>query len=485
MTSSSRLKVKSIIAAVTLALGAPAAGAARLDREGFGQALIYPYYTVRGSEGGQFNTYFSVSNHSRRAKAVRVRVRESRLGKPVADFNVYLSPNDLWTGAIVPTETGAKIISTDVSCIEPDVRSEPGSPTREIVFHDANFSGPNADDAATGLDRTREGYIEMLEMGTLTGTTASGVTHTSQGVPSNCGVILAMEPQVEAPAGGLSGSLTLIDVVRGLQFDARAEALDQLASRPYFRRPDDPYASFAAAEIDPRSTIVHEGHAYHSVWSTGLEAVSAVLMVSELSGEYVLDQVSASRTEVVMAIPTRPYHATASTFSEPFTTRLGWASQCNAFGATSIAEGFYAEYSNREEGLAPGESGCTFGVCRSDGICAVSAVGTLESQLAPQRSGMAAVLGSISGGLFWQPLRTLWNGRLRLDFESSSTRPRWLTSRPGSRRVDIATGAVLEAPHRVIGLPAVGFVVQTYRNGAKHFGAALPLQARRSISVVP
>ena len=67
----------------SLAVGATFnAGAVSLNPDGLGQALIYPYYTVRSVEGGNaLNTYVSVVNHTSDAKAVRVRGREGRAAK--------------------------------------------------------------------------------------------------------------------------------------------------------------------------------------------------------------------------------------------------------------------------------------------------------------------------------------------------------------------------------------------------------------------
>ena len=73
--------------AVALALGASLPGhAVQLNTDGHGQALIYPYYTVRAApDGNAFNTYLSVVNTTTQAKAVRVRLREGRIGRAVLD----------------------------------------------------------------------------------------------------------------------------------------------------------------------------------------------------------------------------------------------------------------------------------------------------------------------------------------------------------------------------------------------------------------
>ena len=475
------IKAHALAAALAAAINAPA-HAVTLSAEGVGQALIYPYYTVRGTEGGVFNTYIAVTNQTRFAKAVRVRVRESRLGKEVASLNVYLSPNDVWTAAIVPTTAGAKLVTTDHSCIDPEIRSDTGN-AREIVFHNRFFS-PD-DGAGTTLDRTREGYIEMLEMSTLTGGSATAVTHTSRGTPANCGVVQgATQLQIEAPSGGLSGTLTLMDVERGLQFGVPAVALDQLASRPYYRPPSDPYPGFDAFEIDPRSTIVHEEHVYHSDWSTGRDAVSAVLATASNTTDFVLDPVTGSRTEIVLTLPTRPLHASTPRTTPPFSARLGWDANCFHRGRPAFAEFVAFTAFNREESdifLLPT---CFPGDCGAHSICAVASVASLAYRPGDAPAPLKSILGSVSQGLGSQPLNSFFmNGYLRI--HTSNRTETWLRSLPTSRRIDLQTTAVTHGAHQVGGLPATGFTLHTYQKGPLHLGAAYPLKRQRLISLFP
>src|SRR5687768_4608677 len=149
-----------------LALAAPATGlAVSLASNGLGQALVYHYYTVQSSGGSTFNTYISVTNHASDANVLRVRFREGRMGKETLGFNLFLGRGDTWAGAVVPSGDGARLITRDASCTDPAF-----TPMGDIAvadFRNAAFAGVNADGAGEGLERTREGYIEMLEMGTL------------------------------------------------------------------------------------------------------------------------------------------------------------------------------------------------------------------------------------------------------------------------------------------------------------------------------
>src|SRR5450755_50542 len=103
------------------ALGATgAAQAVNVNPDGLGQVLIYPYYTTQGTNA-PYNSLLSVVNSTGSGKVVKVRFLEGRNSKEVLDFNLWLSPFDVWTAAIIPSGAGAGIFSTDLSCTTPPV----------------------------------------------------------------------------------------------------------------------------------------------------------------------------------------------------------------------------------------------------------------------------------------------------------------------------------------------------------------------------
>ena len=109
-----------------------AAQAVNVNPDGLGQALIYPYYTTNGlGTGGTtapYNSLLSVVNSTGSGKVVKVRFIEGRASKEVLDFNLWLSPFDVWTAAIIPSGAGAGIFSTDLSCTTPPVSSSGNFP---------------------------------------------------------------------------------------------------------------------------------------------------------------------------------------------------------------------------------------------------------------------------------------------------------------------------------------------------------------------
>ena len=135
-------KHKSLYAALA-GLGAlgvtGAAQAVSRQPDGLGQVLIYPYYTVRGVPTAVpptplYNSLLSVVNSTASAKAVKVRFLEGKNSREVLDFNLYLSANDVWTAAIIPTTDGAGIFTADKSCTMPTVSTSSAAPTPFVNY---------------------------------------------------------------------------------------------------------------------------------------------------------------------------------------------------------------------------------------------------------------------------------------------------------------------------------------------------------------
>src|SRR5437868_1639392 len=153
-------KRKALFAAVVAGLGTVGtAEAVFIAPNRTGQTLVYPYYTVQNSGTNSWNTYISVVNTTPDAKAVKVRIIEGRTSQEVLDFNLFLSPNDVWTAALVPVDgtdgSAGKIITADASCTAPTI------PAGGVPFRNTKYVSEAAA-LGHGLDRTREGYIEMI-----------------------------------------------------------------------------------------------------------------------------------------------------------------------------------------------------------------------------------------------------------------------------------------------------------------------------------
>lgn len=471
--------------AAALGLAFPAACAAvTLAVDGVGQALIYPYYTVQSNKGNPFNTYLSVVNHSSDAKALRLRFREGRLAKEVLAANVFLGPRDAWAAAVVPSPGGARLVSVDRSCTEPPIANSAG-----LDFTAARYAGDGGGD---GVERMREGFVEILEMATLTGASAAAATPDPFGFPPGCADLAGNpSPSLAAPSGGLSGTLTLINVASGMDFTVNAEALAALSSRPFYRVAGDAYPDFNAAEIAPVSVVEANGSVYRSQWSRPADAVSAVLMRAEWWGEVVLDSATRSLTDLVMTFPTRQHYATATSASAPFSRPALWSASCTPGGTTPLGETVRLASANREGRHLILEPECGF-LCSVDfrphALCAAStALSPSNGRPHVGTSPPVSVFGSTHA--FHPSLVAPFVENGWLSAAPRDSLP--LTSLPSSVRWPADGGAPVAGSHRFEGLPVVGFAARIFVNGTLacdagtcqgNYGGAVPLKYRRAVT---
>ncbi|NOQ64641.1 MAG: hypothetical protein GQ582_09035, partial [Methyloprofundus sp.] len=83
-----------------------------------GEVLVFPYYNVNND----FITSFNITNTTTDYKAIKIRFRESENSNDVLDFNLYLSPNDVFTMALNKgSDDGVNLTTTDKSCTDPAI----------------------------------------------------------------------------------------------------------------------------------------------------------------------------------------------------------------------------------------------------------------------------------------------------------------------------------------------------------------------------
>ena len=111
--------------------------AVRVNPDGHGQALVYPYYTARSSAAGNaYVTAIAVTNATARPKALKVRFLEGKVGTPVLDFNLFLAAYDVWTAGVVGAGAGAGIFCRACCHQSHDRRSIPAvAPCRRHHDH--------------------------------------------------------------------------------------------------------------------------------------------------------------------------------------------------------------------------------------------------------------------------------------------------------------------------------------------------------------
>ncbi|MCU7886160.1 MAG: hypothetical protein KZQ82_18365, partial [Candidatus Thiodiazotropha sp. (ex Lucinoma annulata)] len=147
------LKKSKIAAAILMATATAGVNAAYVNTDGTGQVALLPYYNVNNN----FITNINITNTTNLYKAVKVRFRESRISADVLDFNIYMSPFDVWNGTIrLNAGAGvANIITEDETCTFPG---------KALLQAGVDFR--NIYTATTNEDLT-EGYVEIIEMGVI------------------------------------------------------------------------------------------------------------------------------------------------------------------------------------------------------------------------------------------------------------------------------------------------------------------------------
>jgi len=473
-------KRKALFTAVIAGLGVAAgtAEAVYLNPNKTGQVLIYPYYTVQSTNGNSWNTYLSIVNTTTRAKAVKVRFIEGKTSAEVLDFNLFLSPNDMWTGAIVPADATSgspgHLVTADVSCTNPAI------PSGGVDFR--NYQYLSGDDSlpGTGLDRTREGYVEMIEMGTLTGAWATAVTHTSAGVPANCAVVQNNNTpsSIESPQGGLVGTGTLINVNAGRDVGYKAEALEAWRTTSDYTIPSattpnlgdaTPTVSVVlnAGQIDAGATpSSSQITAYRTTFagssgaSAGAQAVASVFMHSSVINEYILDSATASNTDWVVTQPLKRAFVTSLVAASPYSNVLTSNGACETIGFT---------YFNREERTQTA-SGTDFSplppAAPANSMCWESNVLAIRNS-APASGATSAVLGSmnVTNVTVNSAFQNGW-GRLSFGGVSATTTGLAGTADVANLGMDVLGATVTPAvPVTFLGLPVAGFMIRTFDNG--------------------
>jgi hypothetical protein len=333
------------------------ANAVNVNPDGLGQVLLYPYYTVNGGNA----TLLSVVNTTNQGKAVKVRFLEALNSAEVLDFNLYLSPFDVWTASISTTAAGATLRTSDTSCTVPNNVGKGPAGTEFLPFEFENNSpdiigelgqmrlGGSGSSPLTPIsvaERVRQGHVEIIEMGVLLneGSAAADFrplawsTHAGPAtarLPNNCAALEAAWAgdgrwtanrgrAVNSPTGGLFGAGVIVDVAQGRALTYNADAIDGFwrntglaadvggSQADLHREPGDTAPSLADArtEADGSATaiIFDNGNIVSANFIDGLSAVSATLMSRFIYNEFNLEAAANAASEWVITFPTKRGH---------------------------------------------------------------------------------------------------------------------------------------------------------------------------------
>lgn len=144
------MKKNLLAASLALALGSMsgvASAALEVNTNGVGQINVLPYYSVQDS----YNTLMTITNTDTvNGKAVKVRFRAAEWSDDALDFQVFLSPADVWTGAFGIVDGKLVLKTSDKSCTLP------------AALDGQEFTTIRVEGGS--VDRLKEGYVEIITM---------------------------------------------------------------------------------------------------------------------------------------------------------------------------------------------------------------------------------------------------------------------------------------------------------------------------------
>jgi len=472
---------KALPAAIALvgSLGlAGTANAINVNPDGTGEILLYSLYTTEGGNDSLIN----ITNTTEEAVAVKVRFIEGMNSQEVLDFNLYLSHEDVWTGAIVRSAQGAMLITNDKSCTVPAI------PAGGVEFRKTQYQGGSyarGKGGPQGTDRTRVGYVEVIEMGVLhnedtPATPASKgfnpaywATHTA-GTPNSCAkLVSAWSPgsgawsndndrQVSTPEGGLYGSMVLVNVDGGTDVAYDAVAIDNYAENDLHSSPGSLSPSL---NTSGGNTSFDLPFGFSGSASRTVDAVSAVLMRSAIMNDYLTVSGLNAETDWVVTFPTKKFYSATYADSVNNITTLPpadglpdagfdpqpFVSFWNAGLGGSACEPFKLGFWDQEEGTAA-QGGVDFSplppgagpisLCWEANIVDINGSDTLGGGFTVNNVGLPNGFDA---------------GWLRMDFTGSY--PNNAVGQTFNRVLDRASG-------NIQGLPVIGFAVTAFVNGS-------------------
>ena len=509
--------------------------AVNVNPDGTGQVLIYPYYTVNAGN----LTLLSVVNTTSQGKAVKVRFLEGRNSLEVLDFNLYLSREDVWTAAVLaPNATSAAgVLTFDNSCTAPQLYTSRTGARVAQPFSPILYQNDLA--ALRGLDRTREGHFELIEMGVIkTDSTldkdtkhldddfprAGGCQNTFLRATANTAIL----DDMTAPTGGLFGGAAVINVANGTYINYAATALDAFWSpnnlANFHSKPDDLFPSLTSVGNNANpgapseaavSLVFSNGQLIRSAWgpttlgtatTTGrIDAISALFMNDSLLNEYTTETFTNNASEWVITFPTKRYYvnntAAVGAFP-PFTNIYANGQACESLQFVSW---------NREELTAindcttnPTAPGCGFSPPQlgapPSALCFETNVLSFNQNITNETNGTSSasrILGSrltrnintpSLGASPTNPSTTTSAGWLRIGMDLDVAASNALRQ----TRASIAVPALnILGGQRFVGLPSVGFWAVSIENnnatpGVKGFygGAYDHKRGRRCFTTV-
>lgn len=139
------------------------------DATDFGYSADYMGHIIApglvNAANGNFTNFNVVNTDTKNGKVLKVRVRSAVNSDDLFDFQVFMSPGDMWSAVITtdPVTGLGSLITKDTSCTLPAF-------INNGELHNFKLNRlPKPEDIPNVKDWTREGYIEILNMADIPG----------------------------------------------------------------------------------------------------------------------------------------------------------------------------------------------------------------------------------------------------------------------------------------------------------------------------
>ena len=190
---------------------------------GVGHILYVPYFST---QEGNVTAINIVNTDTVNGKVLKVRFRGASNSDDVYDFQVFLSPGDVWTAGISQGADGrSRLDTTDKSC------TLPANVNGAFITSRLPSAGGNAE--------TREGYVEILTMADIVKGDAdsdpralyTATKHLKGVAPCTPSVLTALTHEnagdfMAAPTTGIMANWTIINVAKIVAYSGAAAAIE-------------------------------------------------------------------------------------------------------------------------------------------------------------------------------------------------------------------------------------------------------------------
>ncbi|MDH4416555.1 MAG: cell surface protein [Acidovorax sp.] len=332
---------------------------------GTGHSLVVPYFNA---QNGNMTVLHVVNTDTVHGKLAKVRFRSAANSDDILDFQVFLSPGDVWTAAVTAAANGvAQLTTADGTCTLPALAK--GVPQSFVTDRLSDKVGDIA-------NQTREGYVEIFNMANIdaskiygaannaNSTLYTAIKHVNGTAPCTAAALdatlanLTTEATVRAlgldtPTTGLMGDWYIINVAQSTTFAGAATALtavtaaggttagrgnfvhfpqnataaptpETFSSDPLFRvnfTRNNVNAAVTTAAIRAANYDLPDMSTPYTLAAAGAAAVDTrvqaynltkALAVTSITNQYANDASISAKTDWVFSMPTRRYSVAAN-----------------------------------------------------------------------------------------------------------------------------------------------------------------------------